>query len=97
MPHEIGLRRAPLHKRGRPFVRAPQIERLPTAFQHTAVDIAGHEWGHLTCDHLEERDTFDNASEADERSTTSVAGHRRQIAIGKAASDRRHLAERGER
>ena len=100
--HEIGLRRAPLRKRGRPFIRAPQIERLPTAFQHAAVDIAGHEWGHLTCDHrshrfIEERDTFGNASEADERATTSVAGHRRQIAIGKAASDLRRLAECGVR
>ena len=43
--HEIGLRRAPLRKRGRPFIRAPQVERLSTAFQYAAVDIAGHEWG----------------------------------------------------
>jgi hypothetical protein len=35
--------------------------------------------------------------EADERATTSVAGHRRQIAICKAASDLRRLAECGVR
>ena len=98
--HEIGLRRAPLRKRGRPFRRAPQIERLPAAFQHAAVDIAGHEWGHLTRDDrrhrfIEERDSFGNASEADERAATPVAGHRRQIAIDKAAGDLRRLAEGG--
>jgi hypothetical protein len=86
--HEIGLRRAPLRKRGRPFIRAPHIERLLTILQHAAADISGYERGHLAGDHrshrfIEERDTFGNASQADERATASVAGHRRRIAICK--------------
>ena len=100
--HEIVLRRAPVRKRGCPFIRAPQIEGLLTTLQDAAVDISGHQRGYLAGDHrshrfIEERDTFGNASEADERATTSVAGHRRQIAIAKAASDLRRLAECGVR
>ena len=95
---EIRLRRAPSIERGRPFVRAPEIEDFMAGLDHAAIDVAGGNRRYLAGGHrshrfIQQRHALGHSLETDQGSATSVQRHRDQTHVGKAPSDVGRLAK----
>ena len=97
--HQVRLRCTPAGQRRCPLLRPAQIEDFVAGFDHAAIDVPGHQRGHLAGrdgDHrlVEQGDALSRLSEPDQRATATVAGHRAQVGVAEPISDLAGLDER---
>jgi len=97
--HDVGARRAPALERGRPLLRAPQVEQIVTRGDHAAVHRAGDDGRDFTAgdgDHhfVEQRETGRRVVHRHERAALAVPGKRRQVRIAEPGADASGFGER---
>ena len=96
--HEVRMSVTPTAERGRPFLRAAEIERQLAHLDHRAVDEPGDDRRHFVGGHrhhglVERGNTFGLRAAEDERLATAEPAERCHVHVAEAVADRGGVAE----